>query len=131
MPALRSRLIAIGLAFGVAVGVTVAFVVDLSCPPNDRLAARCYLGAVQLYKAHVSPRLAGHVRCRFSPTCSEYSREAVARFGLVRGLVLTVQRLARCRKSTPIGTVDPVPIRRERQGKGRSQAPEKLVFEHP
>ncbi|MDQ3980071.1 MAG: membrane protein insertion efficiency factor YidD [Actinomycetota bacterium] len=40
---------------------------------------------------------AGHPSpCRFWPTCSEYSREAIERFGAVRGIGLTLRRLGRC-----------------------------------
>jgi putative membrane protein insertion efficiency factor len=46
--------------------------------------------------------------CRFYPSCSEYSREAIERYGAGRGLVLTIRRLARCRPLGPSG-FDPVP----------------------
>ena len=46
--------------------------------------------------------------CRFYPTCSEYSREAIETHGAGRGLWLTVRRLVRCRPFGPSG-FDPVP----------------------
>lgn len=46
--------------------------------------------------------------CRFFPTCSEYSREAIETHGSARGLWLTVRRLVRCRPFGPSG-FDPVP----------------------
>ena len=46
--------------------------------------------------------------CRFFPTCSEYSREAIESHGSGRGLWLTVRRLARCHPFGPSG-FDPVP----------------------
>ncbi len=48
------------------------------------------------------------------PSCSEYAREAVLRFGAVRGSMLALRRLARCH---PLGShgFDPVPAR----GRGR------------
>ena len=62
--------------------------------------------AIRWYQKAVSPFLP--VSCRYLPTCSEYSHEAVTRYGLLRGLWLTVRRLARC---TPFGGrgYDPVP----------------------
>jgi putative membrane protein insertion efficiency factor len=47
-------------------------------------------------------------RCRFSPTCSEYAREAIAGHGALRGSSLTLRRLGRCH---PLGGhgFDPVP----------------------
>ena len=49
--------------------------------------------------------------CRFFPTCSEYSREAIETHGAGRGLWLTIRRLARCRPFGPSG-FDPVPLAR-------------------
>ena len=46
--------------------------------------------------------------CRFFPSCSEYSREAIETHGAARGLWLTVRRLLRCRPFGPSG-FDPVP----------------------
>lgn len=47
-------------------------------------------------------------RCLYLPTCSEYAYVAVARFGLVRGGLMALGRLARCQ---PFGRggLDPVP----------------------
>ncbi|MBE3072322.1 MAG: membrane protein insertion efficiency factor YidD [Acidobacteria bacterium] len=49
------------------------------------------------------------VQCRYRPTCSEYSVEAVRRFGIRRGLILTARRVLSCRPPVPRGTFDPVP----------------------
>jgi uncharacterized protein len=46
--------------------------------------------------------------CRFAPSCSEYSLEALARHGTLRGLGLTVSRLCRCHPFNA-GGFDPVP----------------------
>jgi putative membrane protein insertion efficiency factor len=46
--------------------------------------------------------------CRFFPSCSEYSREAIEIHGSRRGLWLTTRRLVRCRPFGPSG-FDPVP----------------------
>ena len=46
--------------------------------------------------------------CRFTPTCSQYAREAVARHGALRGIGLAARRLGRCRPGGPSG-FDPVP----------------------
>ena len=46
--------------------------------------------------------------CRFYPSCSHYSQEAVEKYGVVKGIWLGVKRLGRCR---PLGGqgYDPVP----------------------
>ncbi|MCD6358497.1 MAG: membrane protein insertion efficiency factor YidD [Dehalococcoidia bacterium] len=46
--------------------------------------------------------------CRFTPTCSQYSYEAISRFGLLKGGWLTVKRLARCNPFNK-GGFDPIP----------------------
>ena len=46
--------------------------------------------------------------CRFHPSCSDYARQAVARFGAARGLTLAAWRLARCQPLSS-GGLDAVP----------------------
>ena len=58
------------------------------------------------YKLAISPLLGQ--RCRFYPSCSSYTMEAVERFGVVRGGWLGVCRIARCHPLHP-GGPDPVP----------------------
>lgn len=52
------------------------------------------IAALRAYKAFLSPLLPS--ACRFHPTCSEYMREAVAKYGVVRGAAMGLRRLARC-----------------------------------
>ena len=46
--------------------------------------------------------------CRFTPSCSEYAKQAVDGHGAARGTWLAVRRLVRCRPFGPSG-YDPVP----------------------
>ena len=46
--------------------------------------------------------------CRFTPSCSHYAAEALARHGLKAGLILSLRRLGRCHPFHP-GGWDPVP----------------------
>lgn len=46
--------------------------------------------------------------CRFEPTCSEYAKQAVRRFGVLRGAQLSIFRLCRCHPFHP-GGYDPPP----------------------
>ncbi|TSC76529.1 MAG: hypothetical protein G01um101431_662 [Parcubacteria group bacterium Gr01-1014_31] len=47
-------------------------------------------------------------RCRYWPSCSEYGRQAFRRYGLRRGLLLTLWRIGRCNPFSA-GGVDPLP----------------------
>jgi len=46
--------------------------------------------------------------CKFVPTCSEYTYQAVEKFGIWKGLRMGIERLSRCNKRTPAGTYDPI-----------------------
>jgi putative membrane protein insertion efficiency factor len=61
---------------------------------------------LRAYQLAISP-LVGPA-CRFTPSCSEYAREALDRHGLGRGTLLAARRLSRCH---PLGGAgfDPVP----------------------
>lgn len=50
--------------------------------------------------------------CRFTPSCSEYAKQAVEQYGAGRGTWLSIRRLSRCRPFGPSG-FDPVPEARD------------------
>lgn len=61
---------------------------------------------IRFYKFAISPFLGRS--CRFYPSCSEYTLEALQKHGLVRGLWLSVKRIGRC-NPWHSGGFDPVP----------------------
>ena len=77
--------------------------------PSQQITARAYLAAVHGYQHYGRPLVQPYIRCRYRPTCSEYSIEAVRKWGIRRGLVLTTRRLLSCTSAVPPGTPDPVP----------------------
>jgi putative membrane protein insertion efficiency factor len=64
--------------------------------------------AIRAYQLLFSSMYAGS--CRFHPSCSAYAVEAIERHGVLRGSVLTLKRLLRCRPLASHG-FDPVPGR--------------------
>jgi len=63
------------------------------------------LALISLYRYMISPLFPQS--CRFEPTCSEYARQAIERYGVLRGTYRATRRLARCHPFHP-GGYDPV-----------------------
>lgn len=70
------------------------------------MGARIAVALLEGYKRVVSPLLPP--ACRYTPTCSDYARDAIDRYGLARGAAFGLKRLARCHPFRP-GGHDPVP----------------------
>ena len=71
---------------------------------------RLIIALVRAYQYLISPLMAPH--CRFHPTCSHYTVEAVRTHGAVTGLALVARRLSRCHPWHP-GGFDPVPPKKQ------------------
>lgn len=67
---------------------------------------RMAVALLATYQKMVSPWLGAN--CRYRPTCSTYARQAIERFGVMRGGWLAVRRLGRCHPFHA-GGYDPVP----------------------
>ena len=70
------------------------------------VVARLVVLLIRGYQVTLSPLLPS--ACRYQPTCSQYSLEAVERHGVLKGVWLGAKRIARCHPFHP-GGYDPVP----------------------
>ncbi len=61
---------------------------------------------IRFYQAFISPLLGPS--CRFTPTCSEYAKQAIIKHGPIKGLGLAIWRILRCNPWGGSG-YDPVP----------------------
>jgi hypothetical protein len=95
------------LALGLC--LVVLTIGDTFREPSAQITGRLYVASVHVYQAVGRPLLKGHIRCRYEPTCSDYSIEAVQRFGIRKGLMMTDRRIRSCQATVPLGTYDPVP----------------------
>lgn len=90
--------------------------------------ARPLILLVRLYQITLRPFMGRH--CRFQPTCSDYSVEALATHGALRGSWLTVRRLLRCHPLGGFG-YDPVPPRRSAEAPSHDDSTTPSPNDHP
>ena len=65
-----------------------------------------FLILIRIYQTLISPLSPS--TCRFSPTCSEYSKQSLIKYGLIKGSILSVKRILKCNPWGGNG-YDPVP----------------------
>jgi putative membrane protein insertion efficiency factor len=69
--------------------------------------SKLLIGLIKIYQMVLSPWIGRE--CRFLPTCSHYSIEAIERYGFLRGSWLMIARIIRCNPWGGSG-YDPVPL---------------------
>lgn len=73
-----------------------------------------FIGLIKFYQKAISPYRPP--TCRFLPTCSAYSLEAIKRFGAIKGGYLSAKRILKCHPFHP-GGIDLVPEKKDSQNK--------------
>lgn len=73
-----------------------------------KVGERAAISAIEVYRKVISPLFPPS--CRFVPSCSLYTADAIREFGVVRGVWLGVRRILKCHPFHP-GGFDPIPRR--------------------
>lgn len=58
---------------------------------------KVFLKIIDFYKKNISLWLQSKdINCKFYPTCSEYTKQAIEKYGAIKGLLLGIARILRC-----------------------------------
>lgn len=57
---------------------------------------KIFIFPIRLYQIFISPVIGGNRSCRFTPTCSAYTIDAIKEFGIIKGIFLGFYRILRC-----------------------------------
>lgn len=63
---------------------------------------------LKLIDIYQSIPLSSHSKCKFYPTCSEYAKESIINFGVIKGSFLAIKRILKCNPFNK-GGIDLVP----------------------
>jgi putative membrane protein insertion efficiency factor len=72
-----------------------------------KIMAFPFLVLIKFYQYVLSPYLGGS-KCRYTPSCSQYTMDAIKKHGPIKGIFLGAKRLSRCHPGGGHG-YDPVP----------------------
>ena len=109
MSSLQHWLLRPGLWLAAILLVLLLFAADALRPPQNQVSVRLFSACVAAYHHYLHPITGRFFRCRYNPTCSRYSVEAVRKYGIIKGGWMSARRIASCRSTVPLGTRDPVP----------------------
>ena len=65
------------------------------------------ISLIRFYEKYLSP-LKWRTHCIYTPTCSEYAVQAISKYGIIKGILLSLWRILRCNPFSK-GGYDPVP----------------------
>ena len=52
---------------------------------------------IKFYQNNISPYFGKYgIHCKYEPTCSEYTRQAIEKYGSLKGVLLGIKRILRC-----------------------------------
>ena len=63
---------------------------------------------INFYQRNISPWLESkNIRCKYYPTCSEYAKQAIQKYGMIKGSGLAIKRILKCKPFSK-GGYDPL-----------------------
>ena len=65
-----------------------------------------FINLIKIYQRFISPFFPSS--CKFSPSCSKYGIEAINKYGVLKGSVITIKRILKCNPWSK-GGYDPIP----------------------
>ena len=72
----------------------------------NKITASFFILLIKIYQICLSPFLGKN--CRFNPTCSVYTTEAILKYGVIKGFYLSVKRLMKCHPFSKTEYNDPL-----------------------
>ena len=60
----------------------------------SKFLRKIFVMPILLYQYLISPLIP--ISCRFNPTCSQYSKEAILKYGILKGFFLSIKRILKC-----------------------------------
>ena len=58
------------------------------------LPRKIFVSLIKVYQKYISPSIGA--RCKYYPTCSEYTRQAIDKYGIIKGSFLGIKRILKC-----------------------------------
>lgn len=74
---------------------------------------KIFIFPIKIYQLIISPAIGGYRSCRFTPTCSSYTIEAIEKLGVFKGLFFATLRILRCNPWGGSG-YDPVNVKKNK-----------------
>ncbi len=69
---------------------------------------KIFIRLIEFYQKHISPWLGSkNIKCKYYPTCSEYTKQAIEKYGVLKGGAKGMWRILRCNPFSK-GGYDPV-----------------------
>jgi uncharacterized protein len=76
----------------------------------NSILKKIFILPIRFYQAAISPMLGP--KCRFQPSCSHYTVEAIMEWGILKGTWMGMKRISKCHPWGPHG-YDPVPKKKK------------------